>query len=432
MSFEASSPLASKLRPRVLDDLVGQQHLLSEGSVLRAVATPQTESITSNLSSIVLWGPPGTGKTTIALAVAKSSGRHFIQLNAVSAGVKDIRDTFAAAINERNTYGRETIVFVDEIHRFNRSQQDALLSEVENGTILLIAATTENPSISVNGPLLSRCVLLELKPLTESNLVDLLARAAESPDGLNGEFSIPDEVSALIARLASGDARRALVLLEVVSNSAKSNSVTTLTEEAVLQVADKAGLHYDRNSDHHFDVISAFIKSVRGSDADAAIHYLARMLESGEDPRFIARRLMILAAEDVGLADPQALVLATSAAQSVALIGMPEARIALSEITIYMCLAPKSNSAYLAINRAIRDVKDGKSGEVPKNLRNTYPAQLEAGSYAYAHDENHSVAKQDYLPDTLRDASYYAPKEFGLEEMLSKRWALLKKIIRGH
>ncbi len=432
MFRDGFSPLAVKLRPKTLDSLIGQEHLLGVGSVLRSIATAPTTSDSQNLSSVILWGPPGTGKTTIALAVAKSSGRTFIEINAVTAGVKDVKDAVTAARKERSDYGRETIVFIDEIHRFNRAQQDALLGEVENGTFLLIAATTENPSVSINGPLLSRCVLLELKPLSEGELNRVLENALSSPDGFNSSLEFSAEAKLELVRLSSGDARRVLVLLETVSNYAVANSITKIQLDDVKSMAGSALLHYDKNGDTHYDVISAYIKSVRGSDVDAAVHYLARMLESGEDPKFISRRLMILAAEDVGLADPQALVIATSAAQSVSLIGMPEGRIALAEATIYLALAPKSNSAYLAINAAIQDVRDGKSGQVPNHLRSSHPAQLTKLKYRYPHDDVNGVVAQTYMPESLVGSSYYEPKLFGLEEVLAKRWKMLIKLIRGH
>jgi putative ATPase len=338
----------------------------------------------------------------------------------------------ATAHREADAYGRATILFIDEIHRFNKAQQDALLAEVEAGTVTLIAATTENPSFSVNGPLLSRCALLELHPLAEEELAEILERAVSSSDGLAGEYELETDAAEAIVRFAAADARRALVLLEGASNHVKSTGSKVITLDDVKAVTNVAAIHYDRQGDQHYDVISAFIKSIRGSDADAALHYLARMLEAGEDPRFIARRLMISAAEDVGLADPQALVLATAAAQSVALIGMPEARIALGEVTIYLALAPKSNSAYLAINQAIADVRDGISEAVPIPLRNQQPSGLKTTPYLYPHDAANAIVQQDYVGTKVQKKSYYQGKKLGFEEQLATRWSALKKIIRGH
>lgn len=427
MSFETTSPLAAKLRPRTLGDLVGQTHLLGPGSVLNQIA--EGSSQLGSVSSVVLWGPPGSGKTTIALAIASTSGRHFIQLNAVTSGVKEVRDAVAEAIRQERDYGRGTLLFIDEIHRFNRAQQDSLLSEVEKGTFLLIAATTENPGISVNGPLLSRCVLLELNPLSHDEMCLVITRAIESSEGYDSRIRISDEVTKALAQNAAGDARRALVNLERLANYMFANKIDEIGLEDALEVIGLASLHYDKNSDIHFDVISAFIKSIRGSDVDASIHYLARMLESGEDVRFIGRRLMISAAEDIGLADPQALVIATSAAQSVALIGMPEARIILGEATAYLALAPKSNAAYLAINKAIEDVKKGKSGEVPIHLRNTHPVSSKEDFYKYPHDDSQGVSQQQYLPSSLKGARYFLPKSFGFEEALVKRWSAIRKLL---
>ena len=429
MNQDGFSPLAAKLRPRVLAEIIGQSHLLTNGSVLFSLAHPAEASAPSQ--SIVLWGPPGAGKTTIALAVARESGRNFIELSAVSAGVKEIRDAISEATSQRETYGRGSLLFIDEIHRFSKSQQDALLPAVENGTFVLIGATTENPSFAINNALLSRCVILELQPLQADELHAVLNRALASPDGFDGEVPATDEALAAIVRLSAGDARRALVILESAASVCKARSDLELSEKHVFEVSNTAALHYDRNSDIHYDVISAFIKSIRGSDADAAIHYLARMLESGEDPRFIARRLMISAAEDIGLADPDALVLTTAAAQSVALIGMPEARIALAEVTIYLALAPKSNSSYNAINAAIADVRSGIVQPVPVHLRNTHPGGKKAAKYLYPHDSPAGVVEQEYLPPQTKARNYYLAKTFGFEAGLSTRWEALKKIIRG-
>jgi putative ATPase len=342
-----------------------------------------------------------------------------------------------AARRDHESYGVGTILFLDEIHRFSKAQQDALLPGVENGWVTLIAATTENPSFSVISPLLSRSLLLTLEPLSESDLLQLLNRAVADARGLNGRFKLGEELASKVARLAAGDGRRALTILDAAAQSAEGigESPFEITQQAVESAIDKALVRYDRDGDQHYDIISAFIKSVRGSDADAAIHYLARMIEGGEDPRFIARRLIILAAEDIGLADPQALPLAVAAAESVALIGMPEGRIPLAEATIYLALAPKSNSAYLAINLALDDVRGGRSGAVPKHLRSSnYPGAAKLGNgkgYQYPHDDSRAVLPQQYLDGDLDMVEYYQPKDIGAERELAERWPKLRSIIRS-
>jgi putative ATPase len=343
-----------------------------------------------------------------------------------------------SARNDHDAYGVGTILFLDEIHRFSKAQQDALLPGVENGWVTLIAATTENPSFSVISPLLSRSLLLTLDSLSEPDLAELLTRATSDPRGLAGKFTLSDELAAKIAHLASGDGRRALTILDAaaqVVEGPKAMAPFEITEAAVESAIDRALVRYDKDGDQHYDIISAFIKSVRGSDADAAIHYLARMIEGGEDPRFIARRLMILAAEDIGLADPQALPLAVAAAESVAMIGMPEGRIPLAEATIYLALAPKSNSAYLAINAALDDVRGGNSGPIPKHLRSSsYPGAAKLGNgkgYQYPHDDARAVLAQQYLDGEVALAEYYQPKEIGAERELAERWPKLRAIIRS-
>ncbi len=440
--FSGAMPLAARMRPTSLEELVGQGHLLKPGSPLQALATKAIPGERSSSVSVILWGPPGTGKTTIAQLVARLSGRRFVELSAITAGVKDVREVMERARADRDAYGVNTVLFLDEIHRFSKAQQDALLPGVENGWIVLIAATTENPSFSVISPLLSRSLLLTLTLLSDADLVAVLKRAVLAPQGLAGAISVDEDILAQIALVSGGDARRALTILEAaatvaIGNAPKgaSNSTTAVLEEHVSAAMDRALVRYDKDGDQHYDVISAFIKSVRGSDADAAVHYLARMIEAGEDPRFIARRLIILAAEDIGLADPHALPLAVAAAEAVAMIGMPEGRIPLAEATIYLCLAPKSNSAYNAINQAIEDVRAGLFGEVPKPLRSSNHAGAKgAGAgvgYLYPHDDPKAVVPQRYLDDKTLNRSYFQPKDIGVERELVERWAKLRGIIRS-
>jgi putative ATPase len=387
--------------------------------------------------SVILWGPPGTGKTTLAQAIARSSGRRFVELSAITAGVKDVREVMQQALDQRDLYGQSTILFLDEIHRFTKAQQDALLPGVENGWVILIAATTENPSFSVISPLLSRSLLLTLKPLTDADLVTLVERAVSDARGLNGSVVLEDEARDAIVALSSGDARRALTALEAAAGVAVSEAdegeTPTVTAEQVSQAVDRALLRYDRQGDEHYDVISAFIKSIRGSDPDAAIHYLARMIEAGEDPRFIARRLMVHAAEDIGMADPRALQIAVAAADTVQLIGMPEARIPLAEATIYLATAPKSGAVINAIDSALADVRAGKIGVVPLHLRDAHYAgakRLGHGKgYLFPHNDPRGVVTQQYLPDALRGTRYYEPTAHGAEREVSERLEKIRRIV---
>jgi putative ATPase len=428
------------MRPNSLAELVGQQHLLKPGSPLQALAAKAVPGEKNSSVSVILWGPPGTGKTTIAQLVARLSGRRFVELSAITAGVKDVREVMERARADRDAYGVNTVLFLDEIHRFSKAQQDALLPGVENGWIVLIAATTENPSFSVISPLLSRSLLLTLTALEDSDIITLLNRAISAPQGLKDSISANPDVLAQIALLANGDARRALTVLEASATVATGTEsqpghFPELLPEHIEGAMDRALVRYDKDGDQHYDVISAFIKSVRGSDADAATHYLARMIEAGEDPRFIARRLIILAAEDIGLADPQALPLAVAAAEAVAMIGMPEGRIPLAEATIYLAMAPKSNSAYNAINAALEDVRSGIFGEVPKPLRSSNHAGAKGSGagvgYLYPHDDPKSVVPQRYLADKTINRSYYQPKDIGVERELVERWSKLRSIIRS-
>ncbi|GAB3631568.1 replication-associated recombination protein A [Microbacterium sp. AGC85] len=435
--LSGQTPLAVRMRPVSLDEVAGQQHLLRAGSPIVALADPAATS--PGAVSIILWGPPGTGKTTLAQAIARSSGRRFVELSAITAGVKDVREVMQEAITQRDLYGQTTILFLDEIHRFTKAQQDALLPGVENGWVILIAATTENPSFSVISPLLSRSLLLTLQPLTDDDIALLIDRALTDARGLNGTVAIDEAARSALVRLASGDARRALTGLEAAAAVAMSGAsdeeseVASITADDVAQAVDRALLRYDRQGDEHYDVISAFIKSIRGSDVDAALHYLARMIEAGEDPRFIARRLVISASEDIGLADPQGLVIATAAADAVAFIGMPEGRIPLAEATVYLATTAKSNASYDAINAAIADVRAGNFGRVPVHLRDAHYAgakRLGHGKgYVFPHDNEYGIVPQQYLPDELVGRRYYAPKQLGAERDVSARLERIRRIL---
>lgn len=429
--FSGGAPLAARMRPRSLDEVIGQDNALLPGSPLQILA--KADSANTSHTSILIWGPPGTGKTSIAKAVANSSGRRFVELSAVSTGVKELREVIDKAKVDQELYAVATIVFLDEIHRFSKAQQDALLPSVESGGILLIAATTENPSFAVIAPLLSRSLLVRLEPLSKEAIAAVVKNAVVEPRGLGSSVELTDSALQRIVEVSGGDARRALTVLEAAASRAL---VLSRDESAVVDLEDvsasleSALVRYDRDGDQHYDTISAFIKSVRGSDADAAIHYLARMLEGGEDPRFIARRLILLASEDIGLADPSALSIAVAAHDSVSLIGMPEGRIPLAEATIYLALAPKSNSAYTAINRAIADVRDGFMPPIPANLRSNYLAKAEATvDYQYPHDDPMSVVSQVYVEGV---PDYFEPKGSGFEKSLVERWPALKSIIRGN
>lgn len=452
------APLAVRMRPRTIDEVLGQEHLLTPGAPLRVLAGENAGP--AGPSSVILYGPPGTGKTTLAHVIARAPGRKFVELSAITAGVKDVRAVMDQALLDRDMYGTTTVLFLDEIHRFTKAQQDALLPGVENRWVILVAATTENPSFSVISPLLSRSLLLRVHSLEQSDIEHLIDRALADPRGFGGAAVIDADARAHLAAVSGGDARRSLTSLEAAAAIAFSEAEQASAESArsaegsedpegekdpeptapvritlahATEAVDRAAIRYDRSGDQHYDVVSAFIKSMRGSDADAAVHYLARMLEGGEDPRFVARRIMILASEDIGLADPQALQVATAAAQSVALVGMPEARIILSQAVIYCALAPKSNAAYNAINRAIADVRAGASGQVPVHLRDGHYAgakQFGHGvGYVYAHDEPGHVAAQQYLPDTLRGTVYYEPTQHGFERTLTERRERIRRIL---
>jgi len=432
---DATAPLAVRMRPRSLDEIMGQSSLLMPGSPLRQLAESS-----SGGASVILWGPPGTGKTSLAYAVAASSDRRFIEMSAITAGVKDVREAMTAARDARDLYGASTLLFLDEIHRFTKAQQDALLPGVENGWVTLIAATTENPSFSVISPLLSRSLLLRLNLLTDDELSAVVSGALTAAHGLAGNFELDDEAMSALIHFSSGDARRALTALDAaaalaLSRSGESVPPVTILSADIGNAVDRALLRYDRDGDEHYDVISAFIKSIRGSDVDAALHYLARMIEAGEDPRFIARRLIISAAEDIGLASPQALPLAVAAAEAVALIGMPEGRIPLAEATVFLATSPKSNAAYVGINEAIADVREGKSGVVPVHLRDaSYSGAKGLGhgaGYVYPHNDSLGIVPQQYLPDSLTGKTYYRPTAHGQERDIAERLERLRSILRG-
>lgn len=434
----ARDPLAVRMRPRTLDEVVGQKHLLRPGSPLRVLAG--TDETIVGPSSIILWGPPGTGKTTLAHVIARSGNRKFVELSAVTAGVKDVRAVMEQALEDRDFQGISTVLFLDEIHRFTKAQQDALLPGVENRWIILVAATTENPSFSVISPLLSRSVMLTLQSLQNDDIEELLRRALTSPRGLRGQFDISEPALDYIVRLANGDARKSLTSLEAAAAVAygradEPEQPIQIEEDHAVEALNQASVRYDRGGDQHYDVVSAFIKSIRGSDVDAALHYLARMIVAGEDPRFIARRLVVHASEDVGMADPSALTAAVNAAQAVQLIGMPEARINLAQATIHLATAPKSNAVIKAIDAAMADVKQGSSGTVPPHLRDAHyggAQQLGHGAgYKYPHDERFGISTQQYLPDVLLGREYYEPTDFGHESGMKHRLETIKRFLKG-
>ncbi|MGB8020265.1 MAG: replication-associated recombination protein A [Candidatus Nanopelagicales bacterium] len=421
------APLAVRMRPRGIEELVGQADLVAPGSPLRRLIEG------SGTSSVILWGPPGTGKTTIAALVSTAGGRRFVQLSAVTAGVKDVR----AAIEAARVSATPTVLFIDEVHRFTRTQQDALLPGVENGWVTLVAATTENPSFAVVAPLLSRSLLLALHPLTDQDIGLLLDRAVADERGLGAQVVLEARARSALVRYAGGDARRALTYLEAAAAAAGSRSSgdPEVTQEDVASAVQRAVVRYDRDGDQHYDVISAFIKSVRGSDVDAGLHYLARMLEAGEDPRFIARRLVILASEDIGLADPTALSVATAAMSAAATIGLPEARLPLAQATIHLALAPKSNAVIRAIDGAVADVRAGRVGQVPAHLRDGhYPGASGQGAgagYLYPHEHPAGIVAQQYAPDPVIGRTYYAPSRHGAEARLADVLARLRAVLRG-
>jgi putative ATPase len=426
---ETNAPLAARMRPRTLDEVVGQAHLLSAGSPLRRLVEGDQPM------SLILFGPPGSGKTTLALIVSSATNRRFVQMSALNAGVKDVRAVIEDARRELNYSGSQTVLFIDEIHRFSKTQQDSLLGAVETRTITLVAATTENPFFSIVSPLLSRSLLLNLQPLTAEDVDELVNRALHEERGLGDAVSLDDDARAHLLRMSDGDARRALTALEAAAGTAIAAGQDSIDLATLEKAVDTAAVRYDRDGDQHYDIISAFIKSIRGSDVDAAVHYLARMIEAGEDPRFIARRLVVHASEDIGLADPTALLAATAAAQAVALIGMPEARINLAQATIHLALAPKSNAVVRAIDEAQADVKAGQAGAVPPALRDGHYAGAaklgHAQRYRYPPDSREGVVEQQYPPDELVGRDYYHPAGHGAERAVAERLPKLRGLIRG-
>ena len=421
-TFNKSAPLAARMRPRDFSDFIGQEHVIGENTPLR-----QSLEV-GGIPSFILWGPPGTGKTSLANIVAKSSGYHFQMLSAVTVGVSELRASIKQARERLGMESQRTILFIDEIHRFNKSQQDVILPHVEDGTIVLIGATTENPSFEVISPLLSRCRVYTLRELNESNILRILKRAIS--DGERGlgihESVIDDSALMLISKVSSGDARWALNTLELAVDSLSGQKISgKITRDTVKKIVQDKSLRYDKGGDNHYDTISAFIKSIRASDPDSSVYWLARMLRAGEDPNFIARRLVISASEDIGLADPRALTVAVAAQQAVHFIGMPEGRIPLSQATLYLACAPKSNSAYKAINEAMREVSNSGDRQVPLHLRNAVTKLMEESGYGenyiYPHDYEGHFKISNNLPDELSGSRFYEPSDLGYEKFISDR-----------
>ncbi len=428
--MEKEAPLASRLRPSTLDEVVGQKHIIGKDKLLyRAIKADK-------LGSVIFYGPPGTGKTTLARVIANTTSARFTQINATTAGKKDMEEAVKEAKDALGMYGQKTILFVDEIHRFNKSQQDYLLPFVEDGTLILIGATTENPYFEVNGALISRSRIFELKPLEKGDIIELMRRAVADPEKGMGMYRavLEQEAEEFLAEAANGDARAALnaVELGVLTTERREDGLIHIDLAVAQECIQKRAVRYDKGGDNHYDTISAFIKSMRGSDPDAAVYYLARMLYAGEDIKFIARRIMICASEDVGNADPQALCVAVSASLAVERVGMPEAQIILANAATYVASAPKSNSAVKAIEAAMNAVKTRPLGPVPAHLQDRHysgAAALGRGlDYKYAHDYPYHYVKQQYLPDGMEDAVFYEPSENGYEKQIGERLAFLRSL----
>lgn len=426
--LDPSAPLAVRMRPRSLDEVVGQRKLIGPGTALRRVVEGDTAM------SVILYGPPGTGKTTLAHVIGHATHRRFVQLSALNAGVKEVRAVIDEAKKRRSRGGEQTILFIDEVHRFSKTQQDSLLAAVEQRTVALIAATTENPFFALVSPLLSRSLLLTLEALTDDDVQQVIDRALRDDRGLAGRFTVEPEALQHLVRTANGDARRALTGLEAAAEIAGGAGADRIDADVVERAVDVAAVRYDRDGDQHYDVASALIKSIRGSDVDAAMHYLARMITAGEDPRFIARRLVISASEDIGMADPSALQTAVAAMQAVQLIGMPEGRIPLAQAVVHLACAPKSNAAYVAIDAAIADVRAGRIGTVPPHLRDGHYAGAKklghAQEYVYPHALEEGIASQQYAPDVVDGTDYYTPTPRGVENAIGQRLAKIRAILR--
>ncbi len=429
-TLKREAPLSVRMRPESLEDFFGQEHLVGKGKLLyRSIQADQ-------ISSLILYGPPGTGKTTLAKIIANKTRSIFVQINAVTSGIKDIREVLDKARENLGLYGKRTILFIDEIHRFNKSQQDALLPAVEEGIVILVGATTENPYFEVNSPLISRSRVFQLKKLSKKSIVPILVKAIKDKErGLgNLPVSIKEETLGSLALLSEGDARSALNALELaaLTTPVDEKGKIYITEEIIEECIQKKAVYYDKKGDNHYDTASAFIKSIRGSHPDAAIYWLAKMIEGGEDPKFIARRLVISASEDIGNADPQALVIAVAAFKAVEIIGLPEARINLAQAVTYLASAPKSNASYVAIDRAIEDIRKHPLGEVPPHLKDAhYKGAKELGhgvGYKYPHSFEGNYTKQDYLPEEMETIMYYEPTENGYEKKIKER---LKNIKTG-
>lgn len=424
----AAAPLAVRMRPRSLDEVVGQEAVLGPGRPLRRLVDADEGM------SVIMYGPPGTGKTTLAHVVSLATKRTFVQLSALNSGVKDVRAVIDTATRDLGLTGRRTVLFIDEVHRFSKTQQDSLLAAVENRVVSLIAATTENPYFSVVSPLLSRSIVLTLEPLDDDDVRTLLRRALADPRGYGGSLTMALDAEDHAVRIGGGDARRALTTLEAAANAARDEGLSEITLRVVERAVTQAAVRYDRDGDQHYDVASALIKSIRGSDVDAALHYLARMVEAGEDPRFIARRLVISASEDVGMADPTALPLAVAAYTAVSFIGMPEGRIPLAQAVVHLATAPKSNASYAAIGAAIEDLRKGLAGPVPFHLRDaSYSGATKLGhgqGYAYSHDAPGGVVAQQYAPDPVDRRDYYLPTDHGAEAGMRERLHKLRAMLR--